>query len=145
MEPIALQVCDLALQHELELSLNHQSVLLAKVWPAHGHHRINDEGLEDEVVGLDGLPVELHLAECIDRHSDALSVARVQSLREARVKVAHAVDALIPVVLLRELYVFLNYVLKSLVALWCGAQQIVGLYKVLIVLGHHGVVRSKVE
>ena len=62
VEPVALQIGDLALLDVLELPFNHESILLGKVWPSHGHHRVDNEGLEDEVVGLDWLPVQLHAA-----------------------------------------------------------------------------------
>ena len=61
MESVSFKISDLTLENKLELTFNHQSILLGQIWSSHCHHRVDDQSLEDEVICLDWLPLKFHL------------------------------------------------------------------------------------
>ena len=109
----------------------------------HHEHRIDKNGLVKELISLHGNLVMNHLCKHLKCQVRTLISCLVQASRKQSVDKSHAVQAILAIVILTNLYILRTYGINlecTLVRFWF---DIVGLYQVLVILGHQRVITAE--
>ena len=143
MMSVSLRVSDLSLVYIIEGLHDVVCVLIGHLL-LHGEHGVDNDCLEQELIGTDGLAVVLHLSQHSQGHLGTISGFLMQTGRKEHVDVSHTVNAVLSEGILTDLNILHADSIDLNGALWRIRLQVVRLDKELVVLGGHWVVVTEV-